>query len=247
MRLERAIEHRSSLVDAKLTNLPGLQNADMCEWNGYLCILVDGKIFMADSRQRYTDSNGVMQYEWYYLEDIGVWDEEVFYPATCLVEENGNLFFGTANGIVCSFNFDQREENGEIKSRWYDFDGKPIYSAVATKMDNCGIPHLTKSTVKNSIVIKTRTMERCVAKVMVRTNRNAYTHLKKIVSSRFTFENLDFEELTFKTESTTLFSIREKTKRWMEKQYFIYTDELYKPFSINYIAYRYTVAGRYKE
>jgi hypothetical protein len=77
VRLERAMEHRSSLIDAALVNLD-LKNAVIEEWNGYLMVLVDGKIFMADSRQRYTHESGVVQYEWYYLENIGVWEGQ--YP-----------------------------------------------------------------------------------------------------------------------------------------------------------------------
>ena len=251
VRLERAVEHRSSLVDAKLVTQKGLKDAEMVEWNGYLCILVDGNIFMADSRQRYTDSNGIMQYEWYYLEGIGVWEDEAegrkFYPACCLTATTDNLFFGTTNGVICSFNFDMRDDNGEIPPTYYDFDGEAIYSAVATKMDNCGIPHLTKSTVKKSVVIKTRTLVRSAAKVKVRTTKSAYEQIGRIASSRFDFNNVDFEDLSFETSDTTVFALTEKTKRWMEKQYVIYSDELHKPLSINYIAYRYTVAGRYKE
>ena len=72
---ERTNEHRSSLVDAKLVNTD-LSKACLAEWGGYLCVLVDGKIFLADSRQRYQDATGAMQYEWFYLEDIGLWDEQ---------------------------------------------------------------------------------------------------------------------------------------------------------------------------
>ena len=44
VRYERAIEHRSSLVDAKLVN-EKLEGAMLEEWNGYLLLLVDGKMF----------------------------------------------------------------------------------------------------------------------------------------------------------------------------------------------------------
>lgn len=45
----------------------------------------------------------------------------------------------------------------------------------------------------------------------------------------------------------SLYSVKEKEKKWVEKQYYIYSDEYCKPFSLYYISYRYTVAGRYKE
>lgn len=315
VRLERAIEHRSSLVDAKLTEC-NLANASVCEWNGYLVLLADGKVFMADSRQRFTHTTGVPQYEWYYLEDIGVYDGQytkwvyateadgiigypgaihptlagqtvsegvniqsqddkqglswtinpessapqwivkttgeqtggTFHPATIIREINGNLWFGTDNGYICSFNFDKRNEYGEIPPEFYTFNGRTIFCGCATKMDCCGIPHLTKSTVKKSTVIKTKTLLASVAKVKVRTNRQPYTQVGRIGSATLDFNSLDFSDFSFEMIDHTLHAVKgDKDKKWVEKQYFIYSDEYMKPFALYYIAFRYTVAGRYKD
>ena len=43
------------------------------------------------------------------------------------------------------------------------------------------------------------------------------------------------------------FSDEEKEKQWVEKQYYIYSDEYLKPFALYYISFRYNIAGRYKE
>lgn len=377
VRYERAIEHRSSLVDAVLVNLD-LRQASLCEWNGYLVILVNGKIFLADNRQMYTHSTGVMQYEWYYLEDIGVYEGqyaeyryssrmypelegvEVGYCTTCdkgseectcasedrniieiplciannvyhpdtveyrditgtvanvadsegkstagiyhkshqymsenetaftveldytvrklydelsktylyeayLLETKGNMtggvfrpakivksvdeniFFGTENGVVCSFNFDKRGEKGEFAPKHYTFDGRTIYCGVATKMDCCNIPHLTKSTVKKSTVVKTKALASSAAKIKIRTNKKPYQQIARINSSVFSFENLDFSDFSFIPEEQTLFAVKEKEKKWVEKQHFIYSDEYMKPFALFYVAFRYNIAGRYKE
>lgn len=70
--LERTLAHRSSHVDARLCN-EDLRNAVSCEWDGYLVLLVPGgRAYLADSRQIYTHM-GDAQYEWYYLDGIGVW------------------------------------------------------------------------------------------------------------------------------------------------------------------------------
>ena len=376
VRYERAIEHRSSLVDAKLVNMD-LSRATLEEWNGYLVLLCDGKIFLADSRQRYTHDIGVMQYEWYYLEDIGVWrgqypeyhyasqiyselegthvhyctqckksakectcednshhvalplmladavyyadtDETrnlcgtvanapdadglatteifdeiatfaldgvtystavyftvhevynvltgeleryeaylcenkgnqtggVFQPATVTHSMEDNLFFGTANGVVCSFNFDKRSESGEIAPQYYAFDDRTIFCGCATKMDCCGIPHLTKNTVKKSTVIKTKSLQNSAAKIKVRTNKKPYEQIARINSSVFAFDGVDFSDFSFQTLEQSLFAVKEKEKKWVEKQYFLYSDEYRKPFALYYISYRYTVAGRYKQ
>lgn len=375
VRYERAVEHRSSLIDAKLVNLD-LSRAFLEEWNGYLLLLIDGKVFMADSRQRYTHETGVMQYEWYYLEDIGVYkgqyteykyssriyselegktvryctkckkgagectcsddtyhieipiklarevydhelyeykdltdsvanapdvlgaptadvfgertnivvddisyevilyftvkeifDDEgnfasyeaylcetrgnctggVFGAASVLKSMGNNLFFGTQNGVVCSFNFDKRDELGEIAPQHYSFDGRTIFCGCATKMDNCGIPHLTKNTVKKSTVIKTKAFLSSAAKVKVRTNRKPYEQIARINSTLFSFDNTDFADFSFVTTEQSLFAVREKEKKWVEKQYYLYSDEYLKPFSLFYISFRYNIAGRFKE
>lgn len=375
VRYERAVEHRSSLIDAKLVNM-NLETAVLEEWNGYLLLLVDGCIFMADSRQRYTHDIGVPQYEWYFLEGIGVYDGQypeytysssmfeelqgakvhyctkckkgekyctcgnddniievplllanavyyadtndtkdltgtvvnapddsgdattevfdegvtvqigdesytlgvyftvhevydfftgeltgyeaylcegkgnqiggVFHKATTVKSMFNNIFFGTENGVVCSFNFDMRNERGEIPQQYYTFDGRTIFSGCATKMDCCDIPHLTKSTISKSTVIKTKSFSSSAAKIKVRTNRRAYEQLARINSSLFSFDSMDFTDFTFNTTEQSLFSIKEKEKRWVEKQYYIYSDEYMKPFSLYYVSFRYRVVGRLK-
>ena len=343
VRYERAIEHRSSLIDAKLINCD-LENASLAEWEGYLLLLTEGRIFMADSRQRFTHESGVNQYEWYYLEDIGVYkgqfpeyvfadfalesgdegwfsagderiyranavvneggvsenligelafeaeseisfietdEERVYYkeipirdehgnetgdrvkyyveptgamtggefdPAVLLKVSGGDLFFATRDGVLCKFNFDKRDkETGLIPTEYYDFNGRTIFSGIATKMDNCGIPHLTKNTVKRSTVIKTRNFAHSGAKVKVRTNKKGFNQVGRIISGKATFDDADFISYTFSMEEKSLFSINEKEKKWVEKQHFIYSDEFRRPFAIHYLAYRYNVAGRYKE
>lgn len=342
---ERSRGHRSSLVDAKLVNAKNLASAKMCEWSGYLVLLVDGRIFLADSRQRYTDAMGSAQYEWYYLEDIGVYkgqhkkysylkeypevllgedgeprtvkvtyngkeypvkligdllpdsdmetvgegidtviaqveiaegfkveivaamyeqngeyhaclcdtnDEMIggeFCPAVAIktIDEGGeNLYFGTTNGVVCSFNFDKRGADGAIPPDHYTFDGRTIYSGCALKMDNCGIPHMTKTTVKKSTVIKAKSFMRTAAKVRVRTNKNPYNEIARINGTRFSFEDMDFSDFSFVVGEDTLFAIREKEKKWVEKQYYVYSDEFKKPFALYYLAYKYFIAGKYK-
>lgn len=342
----RAIKHRSSLIDAKLLNCD-LKNASMAEWGGYLLILTEGKIFMADSRQMYATDGNNTEYEWYYLEDIGVYtdqfdeyvfaefetgltkeemvhdtggvefeeahvvrdefgverhligtlayesedeirsivgaDNKIFYykeiedrdfsgeptgrglikyyvapsggktggtfdAAVMLKTIGEDLFFVTKNGVLCKFNFDMRDpETGLIPNEYYDFNGRTIFSGCATKMDNCGIPHLTKSTVKKSVVIKTRTFTHSGMKVKVRTNRNVFNQVDRIINGQATYDDPSFNEYTFNMTDKSIFSVNEREKKWVEKQIFIYSDEFRRPFALHYLAYRYNIAGRYKE
>lgn len=364
VRYERAREHRSSMVDAKLCNGRDLAKAKLAEWGGYLFVLCedrklyeDGKeeensiMFLADSRQLYQAPSGNMEYEWYYLDGIGVYqgqytkyffldkypfldsdgneipitveyegetlavqllpdelkpskedsdedsDEEdagirfeeslkivngmlgetkysaaifeiegkrraffcntlgeqiggEFDPAVCIktlqIPKGENLFFGTKKGVVCCFNFDKKDAEGLIRKEDYTFDGRAIYSGCATKLDNCGSPNMTKTTAKRSTVVKMKNFWSSGAKIRVRTNQNPFTDIARINSQRFTFDGADFAELSFDTKEDTLFSIKEKVKKWAEKQYYFFSDEYLKPFSMFYVAFKYYVVGKFK-
>lgn len=71
--LERTITHRSLYVDRLLMG-ESLSEAVMCEWRKYLCIFCSsGGVYLADSRQLYEHQSGDAQYEWYFLDDVGVY------------------------------------------------------------------------------------------------------------------------------------------------------------------------------
>lgn len=110
-----------------------------------------------------------------------------------------------------------------------------------------GLPHLTKTTIKRSTVIKTKSFKSSTAKVKVRTNKKPYEQIARINSMLFSFEDIDFSDFTFNTTEQSLFAVKEKEKQWVEKQYYIYSDEYLKPFALYYISFRYRVAGRYKD
>lgn len=71
--LERTISHRSSYVD-RLLVAENLEDAVLCEWRKYLCVFCpSGAVYLADSRQLFEHSSGDAQYEWYYMDDVGVY------------------------------------------------------------------------------------------------------------------------------------------------------------------------------
>ena len=76
--LERILEHKSSLIDGQFVNENGgdLSDCILEEWNGYLIALIDGKMYLGDSRQTYEDEIGNIQYEWYYIEGVGVYENQ---------------------------------------------------------------------------------------------------------------------------------------------------------------------------
>jgi hypothetical protein len=52
-----------------------LENASITEWKGYLVICINGHMYLADSRYLAQHPDGSLQYEWYYLEGLGTYEE----------------------------------------------------------------------------------------------------------------------------------------------------------------------------
>ena len=62
---EQVLGHRSTLVDRKLLNEENYKNMELVEWEGYLLVIIDNKIYLADSKQKVQNDDHV-EYEWFY-------------------------------------------------------------------------------------------------------------------------------------------------------------------------------------
>lgn len=70
--LERSISTRSGNVNAKLLS-EDLKAISMTKWCGYLVVEAGEHIYLADSRDVFTNDSGNAEYEWYYLSGIGAY------------------------------------------------------------------------------------------------------------------------------------------------------------------------------
>lgn len=89
---EQLLQHRSSLVDAKMINESGYKNVKLAEYKGYLLCLIDSHIYLADSRQKYQSNSNEIEYEWYYWEMPN--------SITDLFEYQGSLYLVNALGAL---------------------------------------------------------------------------------------------------------------------------------------------------
>ncbi|MBQ7314884.1 MAG: leucine-rich repeat domain-containing protein [Clostridia bacterium] len=324
--LERSIAVRSHMVSDRLL-CEDLGRIRLAIWCGYLVLSVDGRMYLADSRQTFRHSSGYTEYEWYVLNGIGCYanDETVYryasvasagytvsdtpdaiveepvltatdaqdgavhtyvargherievYPteqrrggvfsaATSLLGFDDLLFFGTDTGELCLFNNDRRgvapariaadaafdaDSYRQVAGRhihpdFYDFDGHAVRYALRTAADNVGIPHMTKSTVRGSLVVKCRTVGAQPLIVEVGTDRRPYREVTAFPTSPVSFDDLDFSSLTWETDDTFTVPLREREKRWIEKQIAIYSESFRSPIGLSSIAYRFTVQGNVK-
>lgn len=191
----------------------------------------------------------------------------VFHPLSAIYShEDELLFFGTENGDICLFNSDMRgvpperissqegfdiEEykksyGAKIHSDFYDFASHAPSYVVRSVMDDCAIPNLTKSTVKNSLTSKIRVYSHLDLSVEVKTDKSDYTEKMKIPDTLVDFDDLDFSSFSFVHTDYSNIAIREKEKGWIEKQLQVSTDKFRAPFGLCSQSYRFTVKGRIK-
>lgn len=95
---EQILSHRSDLVDSRLLNETNYKNMILEEWEGYLLVIIDNHVYLADSQSE-------IQYEWYYWElDINV---------TCTSVKDGVLYLCGDNKV-----YTLTKTNTNINSYW---------------------------------------------------------------------------------------------------------------------------------
>ena len=87
---QQVISHRSSLVDSKLLQEENYEDMILVKYEGYLLVIINNKIYLADSRAMFTNGNH-NEYEWFY------WEIDI--KPTCAVVYNGELYLGSKQGI----------------------------------------------------------------------------------------------------------------------------------------------------
>lgn len=123
---EQAIAHRSTMVDRKLLAEKNYTDMILEEWEGYLLVFIDNKVYLADSRATLPNENHT-EYEWFY------WEFEK--NVTCARVNNGFLYIGTEDGVYTLFG-----TKGNVESYW------------TTPKDKFKNPHYLKTTNKRGCV-----------------------------------------------------------------------------------------------
>lgn len=190
----------------------------------------------------------------------------IFTPASHVIAVGELLFFATSSGQICVFNNDKRgiappsvlslpeynpqdysaEYGRRIHPYYYSFAGHAPRYALITPKDNCGIPHLLKSTKKRSLTLKCRAVSSGLIKCEVGSDREGYSEVCSFPNKDLSFSDIDFSSMSLDTDDVYTVALSEKLKNWVEKQITVYTDEYGSPFGIYSIAYRFTVKGNIK-
>ncbi len=328
---DRSISVRSENVNHYLLS-ENLKDAEVVEWEGYLCVSVGGNMYLADSRDLSKNNLGKMQYEWYMIKGVGRYensepvyhysvsrskdlyehprlDEEVealvysgmfadekgqntsmyftiedgkryavaiseetrggeFSAGRCFTSDDGiHLYFTASEGYLYTFNNDMRgvaperirtsadfdeEEYAKVMGHkihpdFYDFGGRSVRYALRTRADNCTSPHLSKDTVKGSLVVKIKNFGRTSLTLEVGTDRSGYEEIVDFSPSDIDFYDIDFSGFTFALADSYTLPFGEKEKNWIEKSISIYTENFRRPIGVETIAFRYRLRGKIKK
>lgn len=180
---QRAVQKRSSRVDAKLCAEGGLSSAVSAIWNGYLILCVNGRCFVADSRQK-SGSSESFEYEWYYWDNV---------PARVFLAHDGALFFGTGSGGLARFNTDI-----ETVSRYSD-DGAPITARWSTKAESFGDFTVRKTLQKRGCGVMIKPYSRSGVEVYYLTESSHKGLLCSANMDIFDFSDMLFSRVDFNT------------------------------------------------
>ena len=187
-------------------------------------------------------------------------------PPSAYMSDGNRLMFGTEDGILCIFNNDRRgiapwwiiesedfseeEYRREMKDRlhpfFYSFDGISPKYVLRTVKTNCGVPHLTKSTVKGSLAVKYRVAGSTDMICEVFTDKGGYKECSRFFNAPFSFDDVDFGRLTLSVHEENTSALGEKEKEWIEKSVTFYSSDYERPIGIYSLAFRYKIHGRIK-
>lgn len=214
-----SLKHRSSLADAALVNEGGYENAVMGCWKNYLLIMVGEKMYLADSRQKFS-SGGSFEYEWYLWDSLGTYDESgVFGEACALAAEGDLLMFGCENGDICAF--EGTNDNG-----------KAINAYWCTPQDVFGSISRVKTVSKKGGVAVIKRIQNGLLKVAASTDKQSFCDVCRAVTEGFSFKRVKFAEMNFGTGSRGSVCFKVKRRNIWQMQLKFYSDEKDKPFGL---------------
>lgn len=184
---EQVIRHTSSFVDGKLLNESKYRDMILEEWEGYLLVIVENKIYLADSRASTTVNNHV-EYEWFYWE----FNKEI----TSTYVKDKVLYLCCGNEI---YSLTNDKENRTVESYWTTLEDEfkyPQYQKTSNKK-GCVI-----DIDGSNVTVSAKTDKKSMAKI------NTYKNVKGYVVSKIKMKKWKYIQLKLSSNSPfTLYSL----------------------------------------
>lgn len=215
---ERIVRHRSTLIDRTLR--AGAIKS-VAEWRGYLCLLFEDHMYLADSNATYR-SDGAFEYEWFY------WDG---WSDGCILQVFGeDLYLGTTDGRI--YRFAGTTDNDT-----------PIVSEWVTRAETGGTMSMYKTVKEKGAVLLCKTMPNSVFHVDVETDTESMERIASFRMGGFSFAELDFTSFSFSAGADNVLMLPLNKKKWKWMTLRFYSDSR---FGISSCEYLYTVGNYIK-
>lgn len=228
--VQRSLQCRSERINPHLIKEKNLENAVSAVWQGYYILVINNHAYVADSNQNKSDGG----YEWYYWDNI---------PARCMSTEDDILYFGTDDGKVCRFNNDMLDEAGDRLMLAYNDDGKPIKWEWRSKLDSLGYPTRYKTLHKRGNGIQLKAFTRSSCEIWLRTEKDFGQKIEVPTADIFSFYDIDFSRFTFSNLDVQEIMFRKKIKKFLFIQIILKGEEASEGFGIYSAALHYTIGG----
>ncbi len=191
----------------------------------------------------------------------------VFSPPSALAALGEKLFFGCENGCLAVVNTDRRgvmnDHQAEvytpyvwrrqwgrlINPEWYSYGGHRYLAGLATLPDDNGISNYTKGTLRGTTVLEMKGGVGLGFSIEVRLFRTADMEVKdllRVEQGGLDFTALDFSGINFGACEDCTVTLRERSRRYLKKQYCLFSDAFARPFGLRSLSYTWRPEGRVK-
>lgn len=195
---EKYAMQRSYYVNGKLLKEPNLEDAYSISVDGKYYLAINNHVYIADSRYLSYPKHSKTeqyQYEWWYWDNI---------PARVLFSWNNKLYFGTADGKICSFGPNYIDDKNNVYSYWetpfINFDSnqqsKSIKNVVlmlnTNKVSEVTLGYYLEDGVKTEIVKEKTDIDTIFPRTLHEKEK-----IKKFMFVKFYMENYSKKRMSF--------------------------------------------------
>lgn len=202
---------------------------------------------LVDADKKIWDTNGIR-----YVEEDGV---KYLVEALCYKPSDekikdvvavGDRLFLISDRHIFLVNTDmERDELGRLTSEAYSFDECRYISGCSTKLDDCGRITVRKNTIYGLTVARFKTMRDSKCTVKTSINGVSFTsNLGEVTNFRQGFKDADYKNVSFDGDADNVAILPERSRGWIRKQYYFFSDRYCQPFGLYELSYHYQVAGK---
>lgn len=235
---ETVITNRSFNINPWLIDEDEPTKACACIWRGFYVLALNGRAYILDSRNTVRTPTGT-GYECYFWDDI---------PATAFLSYDDNLFFGDDEGNWCRLNTDIASpvawcDGGTLVDGVMQ-GGRAISARYTLRMDYDNAPQYFKILTKKGTVVELFPYGRSGASIYAKKDNGNKQLLKNQVTNIFAFNNVDFNNFSFTSDTSSRFIYtKKKIKKYKTLQIIIENNNINERFGVVSVTKTYTIGN----